>query len=183
MKTLESLVFDNGFAALPETFHSRVNATPVPAPYLVTYSPAALKLLELDVDQMTRAEWIDTLAGNRLLPGMDPVAALYAGHQFGHFVPQLGDGRAILLGEVKTSDGSGWEVQIKGGGRKDKVTWFASYGPYEQPRYVVIVMVESGASGGGTCAPVARRIYQFLHQRATTDAAGRPVAVARGGNP
>ena len=117
MKTLESLVFDNGFAALPETFHSRVNATPVPAPYLVTYSPAALKLLELDVDQMTRAEWIDTLAGNRLLPGMDPVAALYAGHQFGHFVPQLGDGRAILLGEVKTSDGSGWEVQIKGGGR------------------------------------------------------------------
>ena len=117
MKTLESLVFDNGFAALPETFHSRVNATPVPAPYLVTYSPAALKLLELDVDQMTRAEWIDTLAGNRLLPGMDPVAAVYAGHQFGHFVPQLGDGRAILLGEVKTSDGAGWEVQIKGGGR------------------------------------------------------------------
>ena len=117
MKTLESLVFDNGFAALPETFHSRVNATPVPAPYLVTYSPAALNLLELNADQMTRPEWIETLAGNRVLPGMDPVAALYAGHQFGHFVPQLGDGRAILLGEIQTSDGAGWEVQIKGGGR------------------------------------------------------------------
>jgi len=117
MKTLESLVFDNGFAALPETFHSRVNATPVPAPYLVTYSPAALNLLELNADQMTRPEWIETLAGNRVLRGMDPVAALYAGHQFGHFVPQLGDGRAILLGEIQTSGGAGWEVQIKGGGR------------------------------------------------------------------
>ena len=117
MKTLESLVFDNGFAALPETFHSRVNATPVPAPYLVTYSPAALNLLELNADQMTRPEWIETLAGNRVLPGMDPVAALYAGHQFGHFVPQLGDGRALLLGEIQTSGGAGWEVQIKGGGR------------------------------------------------------------------
>lgn len=117
MKTLESLHFDNSFAALPETFHSRVAATPVPAPYLVTYSPAALKLVELDAEQMTRPEWIETLAGNRVLPGMDPVAALYAGHQFGHFVPQLGDGRAILLGEIKTSDGAGWEVQIKGGGR------------------------------------------------------------------
>ena len=117
MKTLESLEYDNRFAALPDTFYSRVTATPVPAPYLVTYSLAALKLLKLDADQMTRPEWIETLAGNRLLPGMDPVAALYAGHQFGHYVPQLGDGRAMLLGEIKTTDGAGWEVQIKGAGR------------------------------------------------------------------
>ena len=117
MKPLESLEFDNRFAALPETFYSRVNGTPVTAPYLVTYSPAALQLLELDAGQMNRPEWIETLAGSRVLPGMDPVAALYAGHQFGHFVPQLGDGRAMLLGEIKTSDGAGWEVQIKGAGR------------------------------------------------------------------
>ena len=61
-------------------------------------------------------------------------------------------------------------AEIKGGGRKDKVVWFASFGPFESPRYVVIVMVESGRSGGGTCAPVARRIYQYLHNR---DLAGR----------
>ena len=60
---------------------------------------------------------IATLAGNQLLPGMDAIAALYAGHQFGHFVPQLGDGRAILLGEVKNAAGEGWEVQLKGAGR------------------------------------------------------------------
>jgi len=64
-------------------------------------------------------------------------------------------------------------AEIKGAGRRDKVTWFASFGPYEAPRYAVIVMVESGRSGGGTCAPVARRIYEFLHER---PGVGRPVA-------
>ncbi len=66
-------------------------------------------------------------------------------------------------------------AEIKGNGRKDSVTWFASFAPYESPRYVVIVMVESGRSGGGTCAPVAQRIYQFLHDR---ELGGRPVASA-----
>ncbi len=117
MATLESLVFDNGFARLPEAYYSRVCPTPVPDPYLVCYSPEALALLDLDEREMTRPELIETLAGNRLLPGMDAIAALYAGHQFGHYVPQLGDGRAILLGEVKNAAGEGWEVQLKGAGR------------------------------------------------------------------
>jgi len=112
MPSLDTLAFDNGFARLPETFHSRVQATPVPDPYLVCHSPDALGLLGLDADAIRHPKLIDALAGNRLLPGMDPVAALYAGHQFGHYVPQLGDGRALLLGEV-----NGWEIQIKGGGR------------------------------------------------------------------
>jgi uncharacterized protein YdiU (UPF0061 family) len=117
MATLESLRFDNGFARLPEAYYSRVCPTPVPAPYLVCYSPDALALLDLDPSEMARPEMIETLAGNRLLPGMDALAALYAGHQFGHYVPQLGDGRAILLGEVKNAAGVGWEMQIKGAGR------------------------------------------------------------------
>src|SRR5512143_228 len=117
MPTLESLTFDNGFARLPEAHYSRVCPTPVPDPYLVCYSPEALALLDLDEREMTRPELIQTLAGNQLLPGMDALAALYAGHQFGHYVPQLGDGRAILLGEVKNAAGQGWEVQLKGAGR------------------------------------------------------------------
>ena len=117
MSTLESLRFDNGFAHLPEAYYSRVCPTPVPAPYLVCYSPEALALLDLDAGEMARPELIETLAGNRLLPGMDALAALYAGHQFGHYVPQLGDGRAILLGEVRNAAGEGWEVQLKGAGR------------------------------------------------------------------
>ena len=117
MATLESLTFDNGFARLPEAYYSRVCPTPVPDPYLVCYSPEALALLDLDASEMTRPELIATLAGNQLLPGMDAIAALYAGHQFGHYVSQLGDGRAILLGEVKNAAGEGWEVQLKGAGR------------------------------------------------------------------
>jgi uncharacterized protein YdiU (UPF0061 family) len=117
MAKLESLSFDNGFARLPEAYYSRVCPTPVPDPYLVCYSPEALALLDLDAGELTRPELVDTLAGNRLLPGMDALAALYAGHQFGHYVPQLGDGRAILLGEVKNAAGEGWEVQLKGAGR------------------------------------------------------------------
>jgi uncharacterized protein YdiU (UPF0061 family) len=117
MPKLESLTFDNGFARLPETYYSRVCPTPVPDPYLVCYSPEALALLDLDTSEITRPELIQTLAGNQLLPGMDAIAALYAGHQFGHFVPQLGDGRAILLGEVKNAAGEGWELQLKGAGR------------------------------------------------------------------
>jgi uncharacterized protein YdiU (UPF0061 family) len=117
MPKLESLTFDNGFARLPETYYSRVCPTPVPDPYLVCHSPEALALLDLDASEITRPELIHTLAGNQLLPGMDAIAALYAGHQFGHFVPQLGDGRAILLGEVKNAAGAGWELQLKGAGR------------------------------------------------------------------
>jgi uncharacterized protein YdiU (UPF0061 family) len=114
---LESLVFDNGFARLPEAYYSRVCPTPVPDPYLVCHSREALALLDLEPGEIARPEMIATLAGNRLLPGMDAIAALYAGHQFGHYVPQLGDGRAILLGEVKNAAGEGWEVQLKGAGR------------------------------------------------------------------
>ncbi|HEY9098003.1 MAG TPA: YdiU family protein [Thiobacillus sp.] len=117
MSKLESLTFDNGFARLSESYYSRVCPTPVPNPYLVCHSPEVLKLLDLDESEITRPEMIATLAGNQLLPGMDALAALYAGHQFGHFVPQLGDGRAILLGEVKNAAGEGWEIQLKGAGR------------------------------------------------------------------
>lgn len=117
MTAFESLAFDNAFARLPDSFYARVCPTPVPDPYLVAASPEAAALLDLNVAELARPDTIAVLAGNRLLPGMDAIAALYAGHQFGHYVPQLGDGRAILLGEVKNAAGEGWEVQLKGAGR------------------------------------------------------------------
>src|SRR5574340_612589 len=101
MATLESLIFDNGFARLPEAYYSRVCPTPIPDPYLVCYSPEATALIDLDAAEMARPELVETLAGNRLLPGMDALAALYAGHQFGHYVPQLGDGRAVLRSSIR----------------------------------------------------------------------------------
>ena len=75
-----------------------------------------------------------------------------------------GTGRAARVPDFAVCGKTG-TAEIKAPGRRDKVTWFASFAPYEAPRYVVIVMVESGASGGGTCAPVARQIYEFLRNR------------------
>jgi penicillin-binding protein 2 len=75
-----------------------------------------------------------------------------------------GSGKASRLKDFAVCGKTG-TAEINGNGRKDKVTWFTSFAPYESPRYVVVVMVESGASGGGTCAPVAKKVYQFLHDR------------------
>ena len=109
--------FDNRYARLGEPYCSRVQATPVPAPYLVSVNPDALELLDLAHEDARHPEFVEHFSGNRPLPGAEPVAALYAGHQFGHYVPQLGDGRALLLGEARNRRGEGWEVQLKGAGK------------------------------------------------------------------
>jgi uncharacterized protein YdiU (UPF0061 family) len=95
---------------------SRVSPTPVPAPrtLAVVYDVAAL--LELPSDFVASQDFAEVFSGNRLLPGMEPVAACYGGHQFGNWAGQLGDGRAISLGELQTSTGQHWELQLKGAG-------------------------------------------------------------------
>ncbi len=95
---------------------SRVRPTPVAAPRLVAASAEMAAALGLGADDVASAEFAATLAGNRLCPGMDPWAANYGGHQFGHWAGQLGDGRAISLGEVVTDDGRRHELQLKGAG-------------------------------------------------------------------
>jgi len=116
MQTLESLAFDNSYTRLPEGFFQRVRPTPFPNPHLVSVNPAAAQLIGLDPDEAKRPEFAEYFCGAKLLPGSDPLATLYSGHQFGHYVPQLGDGRAILLGEVRTASGETWELQLKGAG-------------------------------------------------------------------
>ncbi|MCX7141318.1 MAG: YdiU family protein [Proteobacteria bacterium] len=113
---LESLTFDNRYGRLPPDFYTRVSPTPLPDPYLVAFNTDAADLIGLDPREARRTEFAEIFCGNRLLPGFDPLAAVYAGHQFGIFVPQLGDGRAILLGEVAGAKGR-WEVQLKGAGQ------------------------------------------------------------------
>lgn len=116
MRKLEQLNFDNTFARLPDTFHSRLRPTPLAAPYLVSFNPHAAGLIDLHPDEASRPDFAEYFIGNRLLPNSEPLAMLYAGHQFGHYVPQLGDGRAILLGEVSNRAGEQWDVQLKGAG-------------------------------------------------------------------
>jgi uncharacterized protein YdiU (UPF0061 family) len=108
--------FQNTYAALPASFFARVAPTPVSSPRLIKLNrPLALKL-GLDPDRLASPEGAEILAGKRIPDGADPIAMAYAGHQFGHFVPQLGDGRAILLGEVIDADGVRRDIQLKGSG-------------------------------------------------------------------
>jgi len=116
MQTLESLHFTNSFSHLGEVFFSRLLPTPLENTHLISFNADAARLLDLDPHEAKRPEFAGYFGGERLLPGSTPLAMLYAGHQFGHYVPQLGDGRAILLGEVKNHKGEPWEVQLKGAG-------------------------------------------------------------------
>jgi len=84
---------------LPERFYSRLVPTPVTAPRLIKLNAQLALILGLAPDALASPEGVQILAGNRVAEGSDPLALAYAGHQFGHFVPQLGDGRAILLGK------------------------------------------------------------------------------------
>ncbi len=114
---LAALAWDNPFGRLPGTFYTRLPPTPLPEPYFVAASPAAASLIGLAPDSLRLPSAVLPLAGSALFDGADPLAAVYAGHQFGVYVPQLGDGRALLLGAVRGADGQLWELQLKGSGR------------------------------------------------------------------
>src|SRR5882757_3173416 len=108
--------FQNTYSALPANFFARVAPTPVAAPRLIRLNRPLAVQLGLDPDLLSTPEGGEILAGKRLPEGADPIAMAYAGHQFGNFVPQLGDGRAILLGEVIDKDGVRRDIQLKGSG-------------------------------------------------------------------
>ena len=109
--------FDNTYAGLPENFYARVAAARVPSPRLIKWNSELADELSREYLQYSEKEIADYFSGNRQLPGSDPVALAYAGHQFGSFVPSLGDGRALLLGEVVNSRGQRFDLQLKGSGR------------------------------------------------------------------
>ncbi|THJ25383.1 MAG: YdiU family protein [Nitrospira sp. CG24E] len=116
-RTLETLTFDNSYARLPGAFYAKLNPAPFATPpYLVSFNPAAAELIDLDPEQAKRPEFAGLFSGSMLVPGMEPLAMLYSGHQFGVYVPQLGDGRAILLGEVRNDRGEKWDLHLKGAG-------------------------------------------------------------------
>ena len=108
--------FDNSYARLPERFFARLPPTPVAGPRLIRVNTALAEQLGLDPASLVSADGIAVLSGNLVPEGAASVALAYAGHQFGHFNPQLGDGRAILLGEVVGNDGLRRDIQLKGAG-------------------------------------------------------------------
>jgi uncharacterized protein YdiU (UPF0061 family) len=130
LRLLEALTFERRFLdALPGDptpsrarkqvrgiVHSRVEATPVARPHVVATSPEVARLLGIDPESLRTERSAQVFAGNALLDGMAPYASCYGGHQFGHWAGQLGDGRAMTLGELQASNGTRWELQLKGAG-------------------------------------------------------------------
>lgn len=108
--------FDNTYARLPERFFRAVAPSKVAAPRVIKVNPALADLLGLDAEALASTEGAQLLSGNRVPEGAASIALAYAGHQFGNFVPQLGDGRAILLGEIVGKDGRRRDLQLKGSG-------------------------------------------------------------------
>lgn len=104
------------YATLPESFYQRILPIPVPEPYLVAWNAPVARDLGFESDPAGDPELLSLLAGNRVPEGAQPIATGYAGHQFGSWVPELGDGRALLLGERRDAAGLPQEVQLKGSG-------------------------------------------------------------------
>lgn len=108
--------FENTYARLPGQFYARLNPTPVAAPSLIKLNVGLALELGLDPEALASPHGVQILSGNRVAEGSEPLAIAYAGHQFGYFQPQLGDGRANLLGEVRARSGTLYDIQLKGSG-------------------------------------------------------------------
>jgi len=111
------LAFDNSYARLPARFYARVAPAQPPAPSLIRVNRELAAELGFDPAWLAGPDGLEVLSGRRVAGGSDPIALAYAGHQFGSFTPQLGDGRAILLGEVIDREGRRRDIQLKGAGR------------------------------------------------------------------
>ena len=111
------IAFSNSYARLPEAFFTRVAPTVVAQPRLLLFNEPLAAELGIGLDGVAPAALAEIFSGNRLPAGADPISTVYAGHQFGGFSPQLGDGRAILLGEVLDRDNRRRDIQLKGAGR------------------------------------------------------------------
>ena len=111
-----SLSFDNTYAKLPARFYAVQTPTSVKAPGLIRVNHSLARRLGIDPAWLESPEGVEVLAGNVVPDGAAPISQAYAGHQFGGFVPQLGDGRAILLGEVVATNGQRYDIQLKGSG-------------------------------------------------------------------
>lgn len=124
MGTLSALNFDNSYGRLPDRFYQRIGPKALTNPHLISFNTDVAALLDLDPCQVTPFELATYLGTAQLLPGSDPLAMKYAGHQFGFYNKDLGDGRGLLLGEVVNQAGQRWDLHLKGAG----TTAFSRFG-------------------------------------------------------
>ena len=108
--------FNNHFEKLGSDFFSKIVLTPLENSFIAAYSKSACKLIDLDPKEFSNPDFCNSITVKTPHPDFCNLAMLYAGHQFGHFVPQLGDGRAVLLAQVTNKKNESWDLVLKGGG-------------------------------------------------------------------
>lgn len=117
MSLLKTIPFDNSYAIQMEGFYAPMEGAKVPAPEIIEFNTELATELGLDVEDLNSKEGAEVFAGNTIPLGASPLAQVYAGHQFGGFSPQLGDGRALLIGEVIDQNNNRRDIQLKGSGQ------------------------------------------------------------------
>jgi uncharacterized protein YdiU (UPF0061 family) len=117
LKPLDQLTFDNSYARFPDPFYHRVDPTPLKGAHLISFNPDVAPLIGLDPCAADPEALAGFFGAGVLLPGAEPLAMKYAGHQFGYYNPDLGDGRGVLLGEVINPQGERWDLHLKGAGK------------------------------------------------------------------
>ncbi|MEM7009738.1 MAG: YdiU family protein [Thermodesulfobacteriota bacterium] len=117
MRKITELNFNNSYRSLPEEFYDLVVPTPFTNPHLVNFNPDAGELIDLDPNEARSEVFSHYFSGKKQIPGSDPIAMYYTGHQFGVYNKDIGDGRAILLGQVTNSKAESWDLHLKGSGR------------------------------------------------------------------
>jgi len=116
-KQISDLTFNNTYSQLPKDFYQEVEPTFLNNPHLVAFNEEVSELIELDPLESEKPDFADYICGKNKIPGANPIAMYYTGHQFGVYNKDIGDGRAILLGEVANPSGQKWDLHLKGAGR------------------------------------------------------------------
>jgi uncharacterized protein YdiU (UPF0061 family) len=116
-KTFAGFNFDNSYINLPDGFYQKILPEPVKKPELIRLNENLASSFGLDIDLLKSQKGAEFFAGNFIAPQSEAIALAYAGHQFGNLVPQLGDGRAVLLGEMLDNQGNRFDIQLKGSGK------------------------------------------------------------------
>lgn len=114
---IENLNWNNTYYTLPKKFYHEVGPTYFNNPHLVAFNNEVSELIGLDTKASRRPDFADFICGKKIIPGTNPIAMYYTGHQFGVYNKDIGDGRAILLGEVISPEGKKWDLHLKGAGR------------------------------------------------------------------
>jgi len=117
MQAFKSLKLEQDFSSLPSSFYQAVHPQGLDKPKLVIASQSCADELGVDISSLTLPDTLSILSGNSVMSGTRPLAMKYTGHQFGYYNPDLGDGRGLLLGELKNKDNTLWDLHLKGAGK------------------------------------------------------------------